>query len=137
MIIKNENNDILYSDNDDSFILNLARVKVSKKIVTEDNHEKRELMFIISNGYPQVKKLNISFNKVLLYSESNPGSDCITLDCYCDFNIDLINKFIDRNIYEFKNFENISTVTVIATSRYYDITSISNRNIVCFYIYSI
>ena len=113
LIIKNENNEIIYSDNDDSTILNLVAVKGNKKIVTENNHEKRELIFIMSNGYPQIGQLNISFNKVILYNDKNPGNDYITLDCNCDFNIDLIQKFINREIYEFCTFESTSDYTIV------------------------
>lgn len=112
LIIKNENNEILYSDNDDSTILNLVAVKGSKKIVTENNHEKSELIFIMSNGYPQISQLNISFNKVLLYNDKNPSNNCITLDCNCNFNIDLIEKFINRETYEFCTFENTTNYTI-------------------------
>lgn len=112
LIIKNESNEILYSDNDDNTILNLVAVKGSKKIVTENNHEKRELIFIMSNGYPQISQLNISFKKVILYNDKNPSNDCITLDCSCNFNIDLIDKFINRETYEFCTFENTTSCTI-------------------------
>ncbi len=112
LIIKNENNEILYSDNHDSTILDLATVKGNKEIVTDNNHEKRELIFIMSNGYPQIGRLNISFNKVVLYNDKNPGNDYITLDCNCNFNINLIEKFINRETYEFYTFENTSDYTI-------------------------
>lgn len=112
LIIKNENNEILYSDNDYSTILNLKTAKGSKKIATGNSHERRELVFIMSNGYPQINRLNISFNKVVLYNDRNPGNDYITLDCNCNFNIDLIEKFINRETYEFCTFENDTNCTI-------------------------
>lgn len=112
LVIKNENNEILYSDNDDSSILNLVTTNGNKKIDTQNNHEKRELIFIMSNGYPQISQLRISFSKVILYNDKNPGNDCITLDCNCNFNIDLIEKFINRETYEFCTFENTSDYTL-------------------------
>lgn len=112
LIIKNENNEILYSDSYGSTILNLKTAKGSKKIATENSHEKRELIFIMSNAYPQIGRLNISFNKVVLYNDKNPGNDYITLDCNCNFNIDLIEKFINRETYEFCTFENTSDYSI-------------------------
>lgn len=112
LVIRNEENEIIYSDIEENTLSNLLTIKGSKKVNSDDTHEKRELMFFISNGYPQIKKLKINFTKLILYNDHDPSNDYITLDCNCNFDIELIEKFIDRNTYEFKNFQNTDDCTI-------------------------
>lgn len=112
LTIKNDKNEVLYSDVGQSDINGLTIVKGSNKVSIDNSHEKKELIFLMSNGFPQTKTLNISFSKIVLYKENHSDTSTITLDCNFDLSIDIIDKFINRDIYEFANFETIDNCII-------------------------
>ena len=50
LMVRNENDEIIYSANDENTINNLNTIEGSKKIETTNNNERKELTFITSNG---------------------------------------------------------------------------------------
>ena len=107
LMVRNENDEIIYSANDENTINNLNTIEGSKKIETTNNNERKELTFITSNGYPKMEKIKISFNTIVLYNEENYSEDKIQLNCNAEFKINLEEKFINRKTYNYLNYENI------------------------------
>lgn len=101
------NNNLIYNSNnniiDNSQIITIAGWK---KIDNKIKNEKRELLFLVSNGIPKATRLKIEFSKVILYDDNNPNVNQEEIECNCSFNIDIIDKFIDRKIYQFSNINN-------------------------------
>lgn len=64
------------------------------------NNNLRELFYLITNGINNLKTLNLSFSSLTLYNKDNPNQK-IEIQKNTTFSIDIIDKFIDNNIYEF------------------------------------
>ncbi len=80
------------------------------KDIYTTNNEMKKLFFLIKNNIPNSDSLNIKFTKLVLYDIKNPSSNYIEINCNFDYNINLIDKF--------KNKESI---------RYYTTTPINNN----------
>ena len=74
------------------------------------NNDLRELFYLITNGINNLKKLNLSFSNLILYDKDTPNKK-IEIHKNMTFSIDIIEKFINKDIYEFnptntyKNFK--------------------------------
>lgn len=68
----------------------------------------RELFFLMTNGIDNPTQLNIKFTKLVLYNSQNPNNDYIEVNCNCDFNIDIDNKFKNREIIEYAPVSSVS-----------------------------
>lgn len=100
--ITDNNGNSLYDANTLNSIQNNGLITTSGwKNIDADNDEIKELFFLISNGLPNIDSLNIKFNKVKLYNPNNLTSGCVDINGDCNFNIDLIDKFKNRNIIEY------------------------------------
>lgn len=112
LTITDENNNCLYDSNMQLTTPNFFATPGWKNINTTHN-EIRELFFIISNGITNIEKLNIKFTKLTLYDNNNPNENFINIDCNCNFTINLIDKF--------KNREVINYTTTAPTTNEYEI----------------
>lgn len=68
------------------------------KITQEEKESKRELLFLMSDGLPNMKKLQFQFSKVILYDDTSAYKEQIEINCNEEksINIDIIDKFTDR-----------------------------------------
>lgn len=81
------------------------------KIIQENNKYKRELLFLNSNGFPTVKKLEYKFSTVILYNSNSPDNKQYSIDCKdtISLKVNIIEKFINRDILNFE-VENKSNI---------------------------
>lgn len=92
--------------NENDILTNIGWNKIEDRQIL---NEKQELLFLTSNGFPKVSELNFQFSKVVLYNSDNPDEDKIEIDCNCYITIDIMEKFINRDIIEF-SFNNDSEI---------------------------
>ena len=96
-----------------------------KNIETESNTNIRELNYMISNGNFNMKKLEITFSKVMIYNSNNPSKDSkIINENEKKIYIDIDEKFINTNTieyiteYEDNNKYNIQKAIITETGFY-------------------
>ena len=101
LIIKDENGNIL-SNETDVMGTTLAKLEGWKNIESDFNNNIRELKYMISEGYPKMCNLNISFSEITLYNDKNPniGSKSIN-EKEINISIEIDEKFINRNVLEY------------------------------------
>ena len=73
------------------------------KVKQEDIRQKRELLFLISDGLPRIRKLEYKFSKIILYKNNSPAEKQIEINCENEIilKVDIEEKFINRDILEF------------------------------------
>ena len=76
--------------------------------ISTTNNEIKELFFLMTNGIPDTENLNIKFTKIGLYDSKNPGINNMEINSKFDYNIELIDKFKNREKIEYiiPNLEN-------------------------------
>lgn len=80
------------------YINNGYSLSTAWKNVEATSNNIRELVYFISNGYPDMKSLKIHFSKIVLYTSSHDiNAYTITLPEEITFNIDLEDKFINKS----------------------------------------
>ena len=99
--ITDNNNNILYDNMQENNSSKLVTVSGWKNIQQYDKTTKRELIFIMSNGFPNIEKININFSKIILYNKDDPDNNTIEINKETKFTIDLIEKFINKNTYKY------------------------------------
>ena len=69
-------------------------------ILQEEKNTKRELMFLMSDKFPKVKKIEYKFSKINLYNNSAPTENLIEINCDKEITIeiDVIDKFVNRDV---------------------------------------
>lgn len=77
------------------------------KNIDTNNEKIRELFFLMTTGIGNIESLNIKFSRLALYDRNNPSADD-EIRCNCNFNIDISDKFINREVIEYKEVTNIS-----------------------------
>lgn len=85
----------MFNDND-----NYLYIPVWNKIKNENENNCRELLYLMTNGINNLKKLNFSFSNIVLYNHNNPNTN-IEIKNNINFSINIIDKFLNQNIYEF------------------------------------
>lgn len=101
--ISDNNGNVLYNASNLNSIQNNKFISIPGwKNISTNNNEIRELFFLISNGLPNMESLNIKFSRTRLYNHKDPINDYININSECNFTIDLIDKFINRDIIEYE-----------------------------------
>lgn len=116
--ISDDNNATIYDATKTRNDTDLISVPGWKKIEDQNMYEKKELLFLISNGIPITSKLKFEFSNIILYDDNKPEEDKIEINCKCNVYIDIIEKFINREIYEFDKIqsnEEYKITKVVAT----------------------
>ncbi len=124
LTIKDENNNIIFN-NKDLMEETIVQLEGWKNIETESNTNIRELNYMISNGNFNMKKLEITFSKVMIYNSNNPSKDSkIINENEKKIYIDIDEKFINTNTieyiteYEDNNKYNIQKAIITETGFY-------------------
>ena len=94
--------------------------RVNDKLIEKDKHNMKELIFIYTKEIPSSKTLNISFSKVKL---ANHIGDMKEHSKKVDFQIDLIDKFINREVSNYTSLAKEIEKAVITETGFYAITS--------------
>ena len=87
------------------------------KIKSDNKGSLRELLHLMTNGLEGISKINILFNNLVIYSESKHNKN-IKLNKNIYYSINIIDKFINNDIYEFypvTNYENFKIEKCILT----------------------
>ena len=108
--------DLLITDDNGNHIYGgRAEVQATKIVsmggwnnISTTNNEIKELFFLMTNGIPDTENLNIKFTKIGLYDSKNPGINNMEINSKFDYNIELIDKFKNREKIEYiiPNLEN-------------------------------
>ena len=106
--IKNEN-DIILADNSEWKPKQLSLITGLKNIQSTNNNI-REMIYMISNGYPNMNKLTVSFDSIIIYDNSKnyneyiSGKNIINVN-NISFEIKLDDRFINKSSinYEINN----------------------------------
>ncbi len=75
------------------------------KINSSSDYCLRELLYIMTNGISNLNTLYFSFNNLIIYHNNNPNSN-LKINKSINFSINIIDKFINKDIYEFKSLQN-------------------------------
>ena len=75
------------------------------QIISNSNDIIRELLYIMTNGISNLKILNFSLNNLIIYNNDNPNKN-IEITKNIAFSINIIDKFINKEIYEFQQIQN-------------------------------
>lgn len=79
---------------------NYLYIPVWNKIKNNNKNNYKELLYLITNGIDNLKKLNFSFTNLILYDEDKPTKK-IDIHKNITFSIDIIDKFINNNVCTF------------------------------------
>lgn len=113
LLITDENNQIIYDSSspihDKEFVVSAGWKKIDND--SQNPNYKKELLFLVSNGFPIIRELNVSFNTLVLYDNRNPTNNS-TINCNYNNTIQLSDKFINRESYEFCTFEDTANYTL-------------------------
>lgn len=71
-------------------------IKSGGKSIEHDKHHIKALEFIMTNGFPKCKTLNINFKKVVPHYISYFGDEKKVIDKECNIKVDLSDKFVNR-----------------------------------------
>jgi len=107
LIITDENDNCLYDSHMQLSTHDFLATAGFKNIDTITN-EIRELFFMISNGIPNIESLNIKFTKLTLYDKNNPNKEFNDIETNCNFKIELIDKFKNREIINYTTTTHIN-----------------------------
>ena len=79
--------------------------------ISSQNNELRELFYLITNGLYNIKTINLEFSNIIIYKEKDINNK-ISINKYINFNIDIIEKFIENEIYTFYPIEHNNNFTI-------------------------
>ncbi len=134
LTIKDENNNIIL-DNKDLMEESIVQLEGWKNIENESNTNIRELNYMISNGNFNMKKLEITFSKVMIYSNNNPSKDSkIINETEKKIYIDIDEKFVNSSTIEYiAEYENNNEYTIqkaiVTETGFYAIIKSKNMDI--------
>ena len=107
LVLTDQDGNVIYSGDNFSFNNNNKILSCAgwNKIITEKQNLLRELLHLMTNGFNDLTKLNFKFSNIILYNNNKPNI-CIKSKNNIKFNIDIINKFVNSNFYEFYSITN-------------------------------
>lgn len=101
LVLTDQDGNVIYNGNNYMFKNNNQILcfegyyKLDKK-----NNNLRELFYLITNGIHNLKTLNLSFSNLILYYKDTPNKK-VEIKNNTTFSIDIIDKFINKDIYIF------------------------------------
>ena len=107
LVLKDQDGNVIYDEyqcNYNYYNYNYLYVPVWNKIKNSNENSFKELLYIMTTGINNLKKLNFSFSNIILYDSNKPNKK-IYIQHNLDFSIDIVNKFLNRDVYEFYSKE--------------------------------
>lgn len=135
--------DLKLTDNNSNLIYDIGvadeqlygKISGWKKIENDENNKILELLYIFSEGFPNIKTLEFNFSKVVLYNDKNPNQNKIIDIDNKNFSIEINEKFISENKKNIKleiekNRDNmIVKKAVITETGFYAVIKTNNHNV--------
>ena len=126
--ITNENGEVICDR--ENIVVEQRNIHITSKLIENDKHHMKSLIYICTNKFPMSKNLNINFSKIV-FSNKSLFSDNTYLDIntLATINIDLDEKFINRKS-TYYTCENTSTIikTMITETGFYSLIELPNIN---------
>lgn len=119
--ITNENNEII-CDRGNMIVLDQLQMAIGDKLIEKDNKHMKSLIYMYTDSFPVSKTLNISFSKVTLYTKKSIS----TIESNVNFEIDLSEKFINRNYTPYNSNEHTIKKALITETGFYAIIEVDN-----------
>ena len=133
LVIRDEQGNLIY-DRNNIMETSIGKFEGWKNIESNSNKQIRELNYIMSEGYPNMRRLDITFSGVTLYNDRNSEEKGKEIDSNeINISIDVDEKFINRNVIEYVQEEtdmkyNI-TKAIITDTGFYAIVETPESNI--------
>ena len=107
LVLTDQDGNVIYDGNNFSFN-NTTKILCCtgwNKINNNNNNSLRELFYLMTNGIYNLKTINLKFKNFIIYNSNNTIKH-FELTTPLNINIDVIDKFINKNIYEFHTINN-------------------------------
>ncbi len=135
--------DLKLTDNNSNLIYDIGvadeqlygKISGWKKIENDENNKILELLYIFSEGFPNIKTLKFDFSRVVLYNDKNPSYNKTIYMDNKNFSIEINEKFISQNKKDIKleikkNRDNmIVKKAVITETGFYAVIKTNNHNV--------
>ena len=86
-------------------------VPVWNKIKNSNENNIKELLTLVTNGITNLHKLSLHFSKITIYNSNNPKEN-IEIEKQISSEINIIEKFVNNNIYVFYNDEDYANYKI-------------------------
>lgn len=104
LVLTDQDGNVIYDENNFSNNEIYLYVPVWNKIKNTDSNNCKELLNLMTSGINNLKILNFYFSNIVLYDSNNPTEN-IEIKKQTKFTIDIIEQFINNNIYNFYPIE--------------------------------
>ena len=112
------------------------------KLIENDKHHIRFLVYMYTDSFPVSKTLDISFSNIVMYKKAMFNNKIDTINYNVDFVIDLLDKFTDRTYISYVSSNNLVQKAIISKTGFYavieaekpytgKVSLLNNNNINC------
>ena len=101
------------------------------KLIENDKHHIRFLVYMYTDSFPVSKTLDISFSNIVMYKKAMFDNKIDTINYKVDFVIDLLDKFTDRTYISYTSSNNLIQKAIISDTGFYVIIggkNLDNQN---------
>lgn len=101
LIIKDEMGNIICNEKD-IMENSISKLRGWKGIESNSNNNIRELTYMISDGYPRIKRIDMTLSGIVLYNDKNSNTERkVIKEKEINISLDIDEKFINRNVVEY------------------------------------
>ena len=118
--IVNENNEVICDR--ENVLSDQTRKILGDKLIENDSHHMKSLIYMYTDAFPISKSLDISFSEITLYTKNK--RNVINYDTHLQ--IDLSEKFINRKNIYYASKENTVKKAIITETGFYAIIETNN-----------
>ena len=118
--IVNENNEVICDR--ENVLSDQTRKILGDKLIENDSHHMKSLIYMFTDAFPISKSLDISFSEITLYTKNK--RNVINYDTHLQ--IDLSEKFINRKNIYYASKENTVKKAIITETGFYAIIETNN-----------
>lgn len=118
--IVNENNEVICDR--ENVLSDQTRKILGDKLIENDSHHMKSLIYMYTDAFPISKSLDISFSEITLYTKNK--RNVINYDTHLQ--IDLSEKFINRKYIYYASKENTVKKAIITETGFYAIIETNN-----------
>ena len=105
LVLTDQDGNVIYDEDQFNNNGNYLYVPVWNKIKNNGSNNYKELLTLMTSGINNLKTLSFYFSNIVLYNSNNPKEN-IEIKKQTNFTIDIIEKFINNNIYNFYTTQN-------------------------------